>query len=271
MAGQLIQDTRLNTTIKRIFKDMVEKTPFANYFMSLIQYAIFHRDLTFGIATSTASAPLPVSQTLPPKAAVVTNPSSPVAVDETIHPPPLAAQPPLSPPTAAITLAPNPPCQAVPAPTETEPAARTLLAPTLHPLQSQTSPSSVTLTTLTPNKASLDVPAVFSPQPAASSSLAQAPTSPAPTTSQLDAFTLLASTPLSHASLASTAAKGNATELPDQKGPNDSGISLDVELGAIEDNNIENTVCGGLNSKLSNPAKIPGSGYKYCVCKQVST
>lgn len=183
-----------------------------------------------------------MSQTLPATAAVVTNPSSPVAVDETIHPPPLAAQPQLSPPTAAITLAANPPCQAVPAATETEPAASTSLAPTLLPLQSQTSPPPVTLTTLTPNMVSLDVVAVTSPQPSASSSLAQAPTSPAPSTTQLDAFTLLASTPLSHASLASTAAKGNAlvlspappTELPDQGGPNDSGISLDGKWSNIQ-------------------------------------
>lgn len=123
-----------------------------------------------------------------------------------------------------------------------------------------------------------NVPAVTALQPAAlGSSLAQAPTSPAPTTSQPDAFTVLAaSTPLSQASPASTAAKGNALtsspaptiKLPDQGGPNDSGISLDVELGVIEDKDLENTVRGGSNSNLSNPTKTPGNGYKYCVCKQ---
>ena len=42
----LLKDTGLNTTIRRIFRDvMTEKTPFANSFMPLNQYAIFHRGL----------------------------------------------------------------------------------------------------------------------------------------------------------------------------------------------------------------------------------
>ena len=40
----LLKDTGLNTTLRRIFKDiMSKKTPFTNSFMPLNRYAIFHR------------------------------------------------------------------------------------------------------------------------------------------------------------------------------------------------------------------------------------